>query len=133
MKKLTCMKTREAWTIKTVSVAVVDAAAADDDNYDYDYGEKEIIQFKTYYFSSTCIFATDIHLSKVHCLKNKVPHSNKIYSWCTTNVVSIRFSNCCMYMIVSHKYADIQQKSQKVIKSKHSHGTTCRTSIHIRM
>jgi len=59
---------REASKIDTVVVVIVvvvaaAAAAADaDDDYDNDDGEKEFNQFITYYFSSTCRFATDIHL-----------------------------------------------------------------------
>jgi hypothetical protein len=71
---------KEACTIDSVVFVVVvaaaaaAAAAADDDNDDY--GEKEIVKFITYYFSSTCRFSTDIHLLKFQCLKNKVLHSN---------------------------------------------------------
>jgi len=82
----------EASTIDTVAVfvvvvVVVVAAAADDDDYDNDDGEKEINQFITYYFSNTWRFATEIHLLKIHCLKNKVPHPNE-----THNMVHNRYS-----------------------------------------
>ena len=81
----------ETWTIDTVAVFVVAADAdAADDEYDNDDGEKEILHFIKYYFSSTCIFATDIHLLKLHCLKMKVPHSNEIntvHNKCSTHTL----------------------------------------------
>jgi hypothetical protein len=88
-EEITVHEDREAWTIDTVAVVVVvvvvvvvtaAVAATDaDDDYDNDNdGEKQIIQFKKYYFSSTCRFATGFHLLIVRCLKNKVPNSNEI-------------------------------------------------------